>query len=271
MKHDEHFKVYFGDANDVLKKHIDDESIGAIIAGPPFFARCQTGVAGELGELNEDDFLSLLSVIFKQCAGKLVPGGKLLVQSGQIYLPRDKRTNRKIMNLPFDFYYKIISGNTDLEFSGSIHYYNKRYVQRKTYLGSYPYPCSIPITNAVEEMLVFSKSGRRQVSKEIKRKSAVSKEEFKEFAQPVWEFNEGGKAIESPLSLIERLIKFYSFEGDAILDPFIGYGTTLVAAMGLKRGCIGIEINSGFKEDIVKKLQDNAFDTRSQEVEFINV
>ena len=249
-------KVYFADACNVLKQHIDDESIATVIAGPPFFVRCQTGVTGELGLLSEADFFNELKTIFRKCKRKLVPGGKFLVQAGQIYLPKDMRTNHKVMNLCFDFY-KLLSG-VGLEFDGAIHYYNKHLSQRRVYLGSYPYPCSIPVPNQVEEILVFSKLGKRDVTDEIKLSSVVSKEEFKEFSKPVWEFNERVDKAAFPLGLAKRLIKFYSFKGDVILDPFLGHGTTLIASMELDRSCIGIEINSSFETDIRKKLGSKA-------------
>jgi len=61
-----------------------------------------------------------------------------------------------------------------------------------------------------------------------------------------------------PVKLAERLIQMYSREGDWVLDPFLGIGTTLIAAQNLKRNGIGIELNSRFAEIAIRWLKSNS-------------
>lgn len=61
-----------------------------------------------------------------------------------------------------------------------------------------------------------------------------------------------------PTPMIERIIKMTTREGDVVLDPFLGSGTTLVAAQNLKRIGLGIELDSKFKEIIEKRVQQES-------------
>jgi hypothetical protein len=132
-------------------------------------------------------------------------------------------------------------------------------------MGSYPYPPNGMIEIDYEFILIFKKPGKSsKVSSEIKEKSILTKEEWKEYFNGHWYFK-GEKQAEHeamfPDELPYRLIKMFSFVGDTILDPFLGSGTTLKVALELERNAIGYEINPDFLEVINKKLNtiNNSF------------
>ncbi len=114
--------------------------------------------------------------------------------------------------------------------------------------GSYPYPTNFIISSAIEPIHIFRKVGGGDVSKEIKEISKVSKEEFRGFRDAIWYINgvEDKHSAAFPYEIPANLIKMFSYDGDTVLDPFVGSGTTTKAAIDLRRNSVGIELNSGF-------------------------
>ena len=85
----------------------------------------------------------------------------------------------------------------------------------------------------------------------------MTKEEWKEYFQGHWNFS-GAKQKEHPaqfpLELPTRIIKMFSYYGETVLDPFLGSGTTMLAAINTNRNCIGYEINKKYLPIIEKKI-----------------
>ena len=126
-------------------------------------------------------------------------------------------------------------------------------------MGSYPYPRNGILSIDYEFILLFKKLGKpKQPKRERKLESAMTKEEWKEYFQGHWNFA-GAKQDRHiamfPEELPHRLIKMFSFAGDTILDPFLGSGTTSLAAKKLNRNSVGFEINKEFRPFIEQKLE----------------
>jgi site-specific DNA-methyltransferase (adenine-specific) len=127
-----------------------------------------------------------------------------------------------------------------------------------TVMGSFPYPRNGILKLDYEFILIFKKNGiAPKVSKKNKELSRMTTEEWNTFFQGHWNF--GGAKQDShiamfPEELPKRLIKMFSFTGDTILDPFLGSGTTSLAAKNLNRNSAGYEINSEFIPNIKEKL-----------------
>jgi hypothetical protein len=128
-------------------------------------------------------------------------------------------------------------------------------------MGSYPYPPNGMIEIDYEFILIFKKPGKSEnVPKEVREKSRLTKEEWKEYFSGHWRFG-GEKQINHeamfPEELPRRLIRMYSLIGDVVLDPFLGSGTTIKAALELQRNGIGYEINEDFVKIINDKIGNN--------------
>lgn len=125
-------------------------------------------------------------------------------------------------------------------------------------MGSYPYPANGHIEIDYEFILIFKKPGKKVApSKEIREKFKLTKEEWKEYFSGHWNFpGETQKDHEAmfPEELPTRLIKMFTFVGDVVLDPFLGSGTTIKAALNLERNSIGYELNEKFLPIIKKKI-----------------
>jgi site-specific DNA-methyltransferase (adenine-specific) len=125
-------------------------------------------------------------------------------------------------------------------------------------MGSFPYPRNGIVKLDYEFILLFKKAGEPpKVSKERKETSRLTTKEWNEYFYGHWTFS-GEKQDKHlavfPEELPRRLIKMFSFVGDTVLDPFLGSGTTTLAAKNLDRNSIGYEINKDFLPVIKQKL-----------------
>ena len=105
-------------------------------------------------------------------------------------------------------------------------------------------------------MIVMSKGSRKRVDK--KGKNDIMPEEFKLFTTNVWIMSpvkDREHPAVFPKELPYRLMKLYTWEGDVVLDPFSGSGTTLVVGLELRRKVIGIEIEERWCKVAVKRLK----------------
>jgi len=127
-----------------------------------------------------------------------------------------------------------------------------------TIMGSFPYPRNGILKIDYEFILLFKKQGNPpKPSKENKERSAMTKEEWNTYFSGHWNFagvKQNGHLAMFPEELPARLIKMFSFSGDMVLDPFLGSGTTSLAARNLGRNSVGYEINEEYIFKIKEKL-----------------
>lgn len=125
-------------------------------------------------------------------------------------------------------------------------------------MGSFPYPRNGILKIDYEFILIFKKQGKAPTpTAEQKKYSAMTKEEWNTFFASHWNFG-GAKQDQHiavfPEELPRRLIKMYSFAGETIFDPFMGSGTTALAAYNLRRNSIGYEINPDYRKYYEEKV-----------------
>jgi site-specific DNA-methyltransferase (adenine-specific) len=139
-------------------------------------------------------------------------------------------------------------------------------------MGSFPYPRNGILKMDYEFILIFKKLGNApKPTKEQKERSIITKEEWNQYFSSHWNFN-GVKQHEHiamfPEELPKRLIKMFSYEGETIFDPFLGSGTTSLAAEHLNRNSIGYEINPSFLPLIREKINGEQLRLDSPQVEY---
>lgn len=254
-------KIVIGDSRRMFE--VEDSSIDLIITSPPYWHIKDYGISGQIGygqTLHE--YLKDLYRVWKECFRVLKSGRRLCINIGDQFARSIIYGRYKVIPL----HAEIISQceKIGFDYMGAIVWQKKTTMNTTggaNLMGSYPYPPNGMIEIDYEFILIFKKPGNiTKIPVEIKKSSILTKEEWKEYFQGHWYFG-GAKQIEHeamfPEELPMRLIKMYSFVGERVLDPFVGSGTTLQAALKLKRKAIGYEINDKFLELIKNKLGMN--------------
>jgi modification methylase len=236
------------------------ESVHLAVTSPPYWHIKDYGVPGQIGYGQSlHDYLLDLYYVWRECHRVLKPGRRLCINIGDQFARAAVYGRYKIIPL----HAEIIGQCEDLgfDFLGAIIWQKKTTMNTTggaTVMGSYPYPPNGLVEIDYEFILIFKKPGEgEKVAKESKEASRLSKEEWKEYFSGHWHFGGArqlGHEAMFPEELPRRLIKMFSFAGDTVLDPFLGSGTTVKAALEAGRSAIGYEINADFLAVIQKKL-----------------
>jgi modification methylase len=259
-------KIIFGDARYELDK-FDLSSIDLIITSPPYFNRKNYGHKKQIG-FNQtfEEYLQDLVLIIEGLEVILSPGRKLCINIGDLYCKTEKESPYHVLSLSSDII-QICKKYTNLIYLGAIIW--QKICKTKPsggvngrFMGSFPYPPNGIITYDYEYILIFKKDGAsKKVCQEIKEKSRLSKKKWEQYFNGHWSIpgdKDKDHPATFPLEIPYRLIQMYSFIGETILDPFLGSGTTTLAAKLLKRNSIGIELNKKkYWPTIQNKIQYN--------------
>ena len=266
-------RIVIGDSR--WMKEVPDESIHLIITSPPYWQLKDYGTGAQIG-FNDtyEDYVNNLNMVWKECHRVLHSGCRLCINVGDQFA-RSVYYGR----------YKVIPIRTEIiKFCESVGFdYMGAIIWQKvttcnttggaTVMGSFPYPRNGIIKLDYEFILIFKRYGTPpKVSKEVKEQSRMTKEEWNQYFTGHWNFpgeKQGKHLAMFPEELPGRIIKMFSFVGDSVLDPFLGSGTTSLAARNRSRNSVGYEINDDFLPIIEEKLgmkQSTIFNNVSFEV-----
>lgn len=253
-------KVIIGDARRM--NSTEDGSVQLIVTSPPYWQLKDYGNENQIGFGNSyEDYINNLSLVWSECHRVLCGGCRLCINIGDQFA-RSVYYGR----------YKVIPIKTEIikfceaagfDYMGTIIWRKKTTTNTTgggSVMGSYPYPRNGVVKIDYESILIFKKTGpevRQHLTKEAKEKSKLTGEEWNTYFSGHWNFKgerQNKHLAMFPLELPERLIKMFSFAGETVLDPFLGSGTTSLAAINLERNSVGYEINRDFSEIIKRKL-----------------
>ncbi len=252
-------KIIHGDSRQM--NLLSDGSVHLVATSPPYWQLKDYGTDDQIGYHDSyENYINDLNLVWKECHRVLHPGCRLCVNIGDqfarsVYYGRYKvipiRTEiiKFCETVGFDYmgaviWQKITTTNT----TGGA-----------TIMGSYPNPRNGILKLDYEFILLFKKHGKApKPDPELKAKSAMTKEEWNTYFSGHWNFSgakQDGHIAMFPEELPARLIKMFAFVGDTVLDPFLGSGTTSLAAKNLQRNSIGYEINEFYFPKIKEKLE----------------
>jgi site-specific DNA-methyltransferase (adenine-specific) len=228
---------------------IPDESVHLMITSPPY------NVGKEYdSDLTLDEYLHLLTTVFSQTHRKLVTGGRACINIANLgrkpYIPIHAMVIEIMLDLGFLMRGEII-WDKSASAGGSCAW------------GSWMSASNPVLRDYHEYILVFSKDSYAKSKSQIK-KDTISKEDFIQWTKSVWTFpavnaKKIGHPAPFPVELPHRLINLYSYEGDVVLDPFCGSGTTCIAAVQNKRNYIGYDINQDYIDLAQKRISNQKF------------
>ncbi len=253
-------KIIIGDSRNMAE--VKNESVHLVVTSPPYWQIKDYGNKDQIG-FNDSykEYINNLNQVWSECYRALNPGCRLCINIGDQFARAITYGRYKIIpirteiikfceSIGFDYMGAIIwQKMTTMNTSGGA-----------SVMGSYPYPRNGHIAIDYEFILLFKKLGKvtNNISRTIKERSKLSNEEWRKYFTGHWNFagkkQNGGHIAMFPEELPRRLIKMFSFIEENILDPFLGSGTTSMAARELKRNSIGYEINKEFLSVIENKI-----------------
>lgn len=266
-------RLRLGDARKL--SFIESESIHLIVTSPPYWTlKKYRDHADQMGDIEDyEAFLLELDQVWEHCYRVLVPGGRLCCVVGDVCLSRRKNDGRHTVvplhasiqehcrkigydNLAPIIWSKIANAVYEAEGNGG------------GFLGK-PYEPNAVIKNDIEFILMERKpGGYRKPTVAARVLSVISDDNHKRWFQSIWSGVTGASTRSHPApfpeELAERLIRMFSFVGDTVLDPFLGTGTTTVAAAKWGRNSIGVEIDPHYFSLLEKRIRTSTGSLFSQ-------
>lgn len=254
-------RLFLGDARDLSM--LDDGTVDLVVTSPPYWTlKDYVGSDGQLGDIGDyDEFNDQLARVWSECYRLLTPGGRLIVNVGDVCLSRRVHGRHAVVplhatiqercreigfdNLAPIIWHKI--ANAKFEAGGG------------GFLGK-PYEPNAVIKNDIEYVLMQRKpGGYRSPSVEKRLLSVIGERDHKAWFRQIW--NLPGASTRHhpapfPVDFASRLIRMFSFVGDTVLDPFMGSGTTAIAASRWGRNSVGVELERDYMGIATSRLRD---------------
>ncbi len=248
---------------------IPSESVTLVVTSPPYWnVRDYGGEQIGFGQ-SYKNYITSLNKVWSECIRVLQPNGKITIniQPLPIESSRSGFDRRVILNIMWDI--ERFMRENNLYLSG-MHYWDKSEYVSNVSWGSYPKPTNIASNTGFEQIFVWVKPGKtRTVPKDTLAQSVLKKSEWRHWAvRCIWDdiapvfkidskgLNRFGHSAPFPEDIPYRLIRMHTANGETVLDPFLGSGTTLKMCHIASRRGIGYEINSDYAELIRNRIQE---------------
>jgi site-specific DNA-methyltransferase (adenine-specific) len=240
--------------DDFLKiDYIKPNSIDLIVTSPPYNVDIE--YEGYRDNIPYEKYLEFTEKWLRKAYDLLKPDGRICLN-----IPLDKSRGRTGEGFQ-SVYVDVVSIAKEIGFRYfSTIIWNESNISRRTAWGSFASASAPYVIAPVEVIVLLYKHTWKKLGSGI---SDITPEEFKQWTLGLWTFpGENPKRVHHPapfpLELPKRCIKLFSYVGDIVLDPFVGSGTTLIAAYLLKRKAIGVDISRKYCEIAKNRLINEA-------------
>lgn len=239
---------------------ISDSAVQLIVTSPPYWQLKDYSAKNQIGYNDTyEEYINNLNLVWDEAFRILSSGCRMCINIGD-----------QFARAAYYGRYKVIPIRTEIirfceirgfDYMGAIIWQKPTTMNTSgggSVMGSYPFPRNGIIKIDYEFILVFKKPGQcPPPAREVKQASILSKQQWNDYFKGHWIFpgeRQEGHIARFPVELPRRLIQMFTFIGETVLDPFLGSGTTSVAAIEQKRNSCGYEINSEYLETIQKRL-----------------
>lgn len=234
-----------GDARAMAE--VDDATVALVVTSPPYFAgkEYEAALGTDHIPASYRAYLDMLAEVFAECVRKLEPGGRIAVNVANL----GRRPYRSLSADVID----ILQNRLRLLLRGEVIWWKGRGAGGSCAWGSFQRPGN-PVLRDLTERIVIASKGRFDRALAPRQRHAqgqpstatMFRDEFLEATTDVWEMapesaTRVGHPAPFPVELPQRLIDLYTYKGDVVLDPFVGSGTTAVAAVRTGRHYVGYD------------------------------
>ncbi|HML00088.1 MAG TPA: DNA methyltransferase [Acidimicrobiales bacterium] len=253
-------KLVTGDARQM--DELEDASVALVVTSPPYFAGKEYESAMGQGHVPASylDFLAMLRDVFTECTRVLEPGGRIAVNVANLGRKPYRSLSSDVIG--------ILQDDLGLLLRGEVIWLKARGATGSCAWGSFCSPAN-PVLRDVSERVVIASKGRFDRAQSASRRhdsglpalSTITKDEFMEATTDVWEIpseraTKVGHPAPFPPELPQRLIGLYTYEDDLVLDPFMGSGSTAVAALRSGRRYVGYDTEPTYVRMAERRLRE---------------
>lgn len=241
--------IYGEDARRMVK--VPSDSVALVVTSPPYFAGKQyeesLGVDGVPATYFE--YLELLHDVFAECKRVLEPGGRIAVNVANL-------GRRPYRSLSADV--TGVLEDLGLLLRGEVVWWKGRAAGGSCAWGTFQSPAN-PVLRDITERVVIASKGRfdraltpkQRADRGLPSTATISRDEFLEATTDLWELapesaTKVGHPAPFPVELPKRFIELYTYENDVVLDPFMGSGSSAVAALRTRRRFIGFDTDDDY-------------------------
>jgi DNA modification methylase len=251
--------IYARDARNM--EGVPSDSVALVVTSPPYFAgkRYEESLGVDGVPATYFEYLQLLRDVFAECKRVLEPGGRIAVNVANL----GRRPYRSLSGDVTE-----VLSELGLLLRGEVVWWKGRAAGGSCAWGSFQRPAN-PVLRDVTERIVIASKGRfdravsplERAARGLPSTATISRDEFMEATTDLWEMapesaTKVGHPAPFPVELPRRLIELYTYEGDVVLDPFMGSGSSAVAALRTRRRYVGFDTDRAYVAVAEERIAD---------------
>ena len=245
-------QLFCGDAAAMTDAQVADKSVALVVTSPPYFAgkEYEEELGADHVPASYVDYLECLTEVLAVCVAKLEPGGRMAVNVANLGRKPYRSLSADVIG--------ILQDRLGLLMRGEVIWRKAMGAGGSCAWGSFRSPANPVLRDLTERVLIASKgrfdralSRSRRHDLDLPHRPTIATEEFLAATLDVWDIpaesaSRVGHPAPFPVELPRRLIELYTYEDDLVLDPYIGSGTTAVAAVTTGRHYVGFDTDDSY-------------------------
>lgn len=239
-------RLHLGDVRE-LRDTFQPSSVALVVTSPPYYSgkEYETAIGEGYVPASYTDYLAMLCGVFAACKDALEPGGRIAVNVANLGRKPYRSLSADVI--------RILEEDLGMLLRGEIIWQKARGAAGSCAWGSYQSPLDPVLRDVTERVIIASKGRfdraippRERARRGLPSEATIFRDEFMEATIDVWGMPpESARRVNHPapfpVELPQRLIDLYTYKDDVVLDPFMGSGTTAVAALRTGRHYLGYD------------------------------